>query len=254
VPKIKSILVSQPQPEGTKSPYFDIAEKHDLKVVFRPFIKVEGYSINEFSKQKINIPDYSAIVFVARTGGDHFFRLAKEGKMKIVPEMKYFCLTESFAYYIQKYIKFRKRKIFSATTGRIADLFAMLEKNSSEKFLIVLPENGNEELEKLLSKSKLNYTKAYMYRTVSNDFGKNEKFDYDMVIFFSPFGVQSFINSFPNFEQGPDKYFGCLGTAAAQSLKEAGFRVDIEVPNPQFSSITLAIEDFVHRNHKGGKK
>ena len=172
MPKIKSILVSQPQPEGTKSPYFDIAEKHDLKVVFRPFIKVEGYSINEFSKQKINIPDYSAIVFVARTGVDHFFRLAKEGKMKIVPEMKYFCLTESFAYYIQKYIKFRKRKIFSATTGRIADLFAMLEKNSSEKFLIVLPENGNEELEKLLSKSKLNYTKAYMYRTVSNDFGK----------------------------------------------------------------------------------
>ena len=111
MPKIKSILVSQPQPEGTKSPYFDIAEKHDLKVVFRPFIKVEGYSINEFSKQKINIPDYSAIVFVARTGVDHFFRLAKEGKMKIVPEMKYFCLTESFAYYIQKYINFSKREI-----------------------------------------------------------------------------------------------------------------------------------------------
>ena len=132
MPKIKSILVSQPQPEGTKSPYFDIAEKHDLKVVFRPFIKVEGYSINEFSKQKINIPDYSAIVFVARTGVDHFFRLAKEGKMKIVPEMKYFCLTESFAYYIQKYIKCRNRKIFSASTGRIADLFSMLEKNSSE--------------------------------------------------------------------------------------------------------------------------
>lgn len=252
--RIKNILISQPKPEeGIKSPYLDIAAKYDVNMFFRPFIKVEGYTINEFSKQKIDIPSYSAIVFVARTGVDQFFRLAKEGKVKIVPEMKYFCLNESFAFYIQKYIKFRKRKIFSAPTGRLADLFAMLTKNAGEKFLFVLPETGNEEVDKLLSKSKLNYGRAIMYRSVNNNFGKNEKFNYDMVILFSPLGMQSLLKSFPDFEQG-DMYFGCLGASAAQAIREAGFRVDLEVPNPQFSSITLALEDFIQKNHKGSKK
>lgn len=251
--KIKNILISQPKPEGNKSPYFDIATKYDVNVVFRPFIKVEGLTITEFNKQKIDITAYSAIVFVARTGVDHFFRLAKDGKVKIVPEMKYFCLNETFAYYIQKYIKFRKRKIFSATSGKINDLFAMLEKNPSEKFLFILPETSNEDVDKFLAKTTLDTTKAFMYRTVNNEFSKSEKFNYDMTIFFSPFGIQSLLKSFPNFEQG-EMYFGCLGTAAAQAIKDAGFRVDLEVPNPQFSSITLALEDFIQKNHKGSKK
>lgn len=251
--KIKNILVSQPQPEGTKSPYFDIATKYDVNIVFRPFIKVEGYTISEFTKQKIDIASYSAIVFVARTGVDHFFRIAKDGKVKIVPEMKYFCLNESFAFYIQKYIKFRKRKIFSATSGKMNDLFALLEKHENEKFLFILPETSNEEVDKFLSQSTLKYDKAFMYRTVNNEFAKNEKFDYDMIIFFSPFGIHSLLKNFPKFEQG-EMYFGCLGTAAAQAIKDSGFRVDLEVPNPQFSSITLALEDFIQKNQKGSKK
>ena len=226
--KIKNILISQPKPEeGIKSPYLDIAAKYDVNVVFRPFIKVEGYTLNEFSKQKIDIPNYSAIVFVARTGVDQFFRLAKEGKVKIVPEMKYFCLNESFAFYIQKYIKFRKRKIFSAPTGRLNELFAMIEKNANEKFLFILPQTGNEEVDKFLEKSKINYDRAL--------------------------GVQSLLKSFPKFEQG-EIYFGCLGASAAQAIRDAGFRVDLEVPNPQFSSMTLAVEDFIQKNQKGSKK
>ena len=252
--KIKNILISQPKPEeGIKSPYLDIAAKYDVNVVFRPFIKVEGYTLNEFSKQKIDIPNYSAIVFVARTGVDQFFRLAKEGKGKIVPEMKYFCLNESFAFYIQKYIKFRKRKIFSAPTGRLNELFAMIEKNANEKFLFILPQTGNEEVDKFLEKSKINYDRAIMYRSVNNEFGRSEKFNYDMVIFFSPLGVQSLLKSFPKFEQG-EIYFGCLGASAAQAIRDAGFRVDLEVPNPQFSSMTLAVEDFIQKNQKGSKK
>lgn len=251
--KIKNILISQPQPEGNKSPYFDIATKYDVNVVFRPFIRVEGLTISEFAKQKIDIASYSAIVFVARTGVDHFFRLAKEGKVKIVPEMKYFCLNETFAFYIQKYIKFRKRKIFSAASGKINDLLAMLEKHPTERFLFILPESSNEDVDKFLAQTTLNTTKAFMYRSVSNEFTKSEKFDYDMLIFFSPFGIQSLLKSFPKFEQG-EIYFGCLGTAAAQAIKDAGFRVDLEVPNAQFSSITLALEDFIQKNQKGSKK
>ncbi len=248
--KIKNILVSQQRPEGTKSPYFDIEKKYNVNIEFRPFIKVEGVGLTEFLRQKIDLSKYSAIVFMTKIGIDHFFRLATESKTKIVPELKYFCLNESFAFYIQKYVKYRKRKVFAAQTGRLNELFAMLEKNKTEKFLFILPENTNDELEKMLSKSSLKYDKAVMYRTVSNDFGADEKLNFDMFLFFSAHGIQSLTKSFPNFEQG-EKYFGCLGKVAAKSIKDAGFRLDLEVPNPKFSSLTQALEDFIQQNHKG---
>ncbi len=251
--KINNILVSQPEPEG-KSPYLDIAEKYGVNVTFRPFIRVEGVSAAEFLKQKIDISQYTAIVFVARTGVDHFFRLAKETKVKIVPELKYFCLNTSFAFYIQKYVKYRKRRIFAAESGRVEELFEMLDKYRTEKFLFVLPEILNKETDQLIKNSKLeDYDRAIMYRSVNNTFTKREKFDYDMVIFFSPHGINSLKKSFPKFEQG-EMYFGCLGKLTADSVRKAGFRVDLEVPNPKFSSMTLALEDFVQNNQKGSKK
>jgi len=251
--KIKNILVSQPEPEGAKSPYFDIAKKYGVNIFFRPFIKVEGISLKEFLNQKIEISEYSAVVFVAKTGIDHFFRLAKENKVKISAELKYFCLNESFSYYIQKYVKYRKRKVFAPTTGKIKDLFNLLNTHIEEKFLIILPEKPNEEISELLVKSNLNHKEAFMYRSVSNNFTKTERFNYDMLIFFSPLGVHTMIKNFPKFKQG-EVYIGCLGSAAAQAIRDAGFRVDLEVPNPQFSSITLAIEDFIKTNQKNLKK
>ncbi len=216
--KIKNLLVSQQKPEGTKSPYFDIAEKYNINIKFRPFIKVEEMPLAEFLKQKIDISQYTAIVFMARVGIDNFFRMANESKTKIVPELKYFCLNESFAFYIQKYVKYRKRKVFGAQSGKLEDLFALLEKNKNEKFLFVLPDNPTKEIDALLKKSKLNYSKGLMYRSVTNEFKKSEKLDYDMFLFFSPNGVGSLMKSFPDFEQG-ERYIGCLGTATAKAIK-----------------------------------
>jgi uroporphyrinogen-III synthase len=248
--KVKKILVSQPKPEGTKSPYFDIAEKYNVQVEFRPFIKVLPIDAREFFPQKINIKNYSSVVFTSRTGIDHFFRLTKEMKVKLSDEVKYFCLTDAFAYYIQKYTQYRKRKVFHPQSGKLHDFIKLIIEHGEESFLFVLPDGNNDEIINLLNNTDLKYGVAKMYRSVSNDFTANEAFDYDMILFFSPHGIGSLLKNFPNFEQG-EICIGCLGTAAAQAIKDSGFRVDMEVPNPKFSSITLALDDFLKQNHKG---
>lgn len=245
--KIKKILVSQPQPASDKSPYYDIAQKHDVEVVFRPFIKVEGLSAKDFRQQKININDFTAIVFTARTAVDHFFRLCEEMRVNIPVTMKYFCTSETIANYLQKYIVYRKRKIFASTTGRLADLLPSMQKHKGEKYLVVVSDVNNGAEVALLADNKLDATAAAMYRTVSNDFGPDEAFDYDMLVFFSPQGIESLIKNFPAFEQGDIK-IAALGPATVKAVNDAGLRLDIEAPTAKAPSMTAAIDLFLTEN------
>jgi uroporphyrinogen-III synthase len=243
---IKKILVSQPKPTSEKSPYFDIASKFDVELVFRPFIKVEGMSAKEFRTQKINILDYTAIVFTSRHAIDHFFTLAKELRVNIPEDMKYFCVTETIALYIQKYVQYRKRKVFFGTTGRVDDLIPTMVKHKTEKYLVPMSDVHNDSLTLLLDSKKLNHKECIMYRTVSNDFTPEEveNFDYDMLIFFSPSGIESLTKNFPDFHQG-DIAIATFGPATAQAAKDAGLRLDIEAPNEKYPSMTGALQHYL---------
>ncbi len=246
--KVNKILVSQPKPSSDKSPYFDIAARYGLEVVFRPFIKVEGLSAREFRQQKINISDFTAIIFTARTAIDHFFRLCEEMRVSIPDTMKYFCTTESIALYLQKYIVYRKRKIFHGNTGKLDDLIPSLTKHNKENYLYIVSDVHKETVNaEMLDKAKIRYTKAVMYRTVSNDFTPEEAFDYDMLLFFSPAGIDSLLKNFPDFNQG-DIRIGCFGASTAKAVADAGLRLDIEAPSPKAPSITAALDLYLKEN------
>ena len=242
--KIKKILVSQPKPTTDKSPYFDIAQKHDVELVFRPFIKVEGLSAKEFRQQKVNIPDFTAIVFTARTAVDHFFGLCEEMRITIPMTLKYFCTSETIANYLQKYIVYRKRKIFASPTGKLADLIPAMQKHKTENFLLAVSDVNNGSDTALLAANKLNVTQAAMYRTVSNDFTPDEAFDYDMLVFFSPQGIDSLLKNFPDFNQG-DIRIAAFGPATVKAVKDAGLRLDIEPPTPKAPSMTSALDLYL---------
>jgi len=251
--KIKKILVSQPRPTTEKSPYFDISEKYNVKIDFRPFIKVEPIFAKEFRTQRISILDYSAIIFNARHGIDHFFRLCEELRVTIPETMKYFCVSESVALYLQRYIHYRKRKVFYGATGKMSDLVTIMNKHLDEKYLLITSDVQNEETMSLLENSKIRFVKAIMYKTVSNDFGPNEEFNYDLLLFFSPQGINSLLKNFPNFEQG-EIQIGCFGASTAQAVRDAGLRLDIEAPVPGVPSMTMALENFLKENNKKAKK
>lgn len=246
--KIQKILVSQPKPSSDKSPYYDIAKSHGVEIVFRPFIKVEGLSSKEFRQQKINISDFTAIIFTARTAIDHFFRLCEEMRITIPDTLKYFCTTEAIALYLQKYIVYRKRKIFHATTGRLDGLLPSLLKHNGEKYLYIVSDVHKDNVN-ILDENHIDYTRAVMYRTVSNDFTPDEKFDYDMLLFFSPQGIESLIKNFPNFSQG-DLRIGCFGAATAKAVKDAGLRLDMEAPTEKAPSVTAALDLYLKENNK----
>ena len=198
--KIKKILVSQPKPASEKSPYYDIAEKHNIEIVFRPMIKVEALSAKEFRQSKINLADYTAVIFTARTAVDNFFRLCEESRVHVPDTMRYFCTTEQIALYLQKYIVYRKRKISFGLTGRLDDpqFIAAVQKNHKEKFLMPVSDIMPEAMQTLVD-TKIDLTPAMMYRTVSNDFTPDEPFDYDLILFFSPAGIDSLLKNFPDF-------------------------------------------------------
>jgi len=248
------MLVSQPRPTSEKSPYFDIAEKFGVKIDFRPFIKVEPVFAKEFRQQRINILDFTAIIFTARTGIDNFFRLCEEMRVSVPDSMKYFCTTDAVAHYLQKYITYRKRKIFYGKENRLEDLMTVIQKHGSEKFLLVVSDvHTKENIISLLDKQKIEYDKAVMYRTVSNDFTPEEEFNYDMLVFFSPLGIASLGKNFPDFEQG-DIQIACFGPTTIQAARDAGLRVDIEVPRPEAPSMTAAIELHLKELQKANKK
>lgn len=244
--KVKKVLVSQPKPSSEKSPYFEIAEKYGVEIEFRPFIKVEGLTAKEFRQSKISISDYTAVIFTARTAIDHFFRLCEEMRISIPDTMKYFCTTESIALYLQKYIIYRKRKIFHGKTGKLDDLLPFLMKHNKEKFLYAISSVHKTEDLNILDKNNINYTKAVMYRTVSNDFGPDEKFDYDMLLFFSPSGIDSLLKNFPEFKQ-EEVRIGCFGATTAKAVRDAGFRLDIEAPSVKAPSMTAALEMYLKK-------
>ena len=243
---IKKILVSQPKPTSEKSPYFDIAEKFDVELVFRPFIKVEGITSKEFRAQKISILDYTAVVFTSRHAIDHFFTMAKELRVNIPEDMKYFCVTETIALYIQKYVQYRKRKIFFGETGKIEDLIPSMVKHKTEKYLVPMSDVHNNSLSMLLDSKKLNHKECVMYKTVSNDFTEEEvkNFDYDMLIFFSPSGIEALTKNFPEFNQG-NIAIATFGPATAKAAKEAGLRLDIEAPSEKYPSMTGALQHYL---------
>lgn len=249
--KIKKVLVSQPKPASDKSPYYEIAEKYGVEIEFRPFIKVEGLSAKEFRQSKISISDFTAIIFTARTAVDHFFRLCEEMRISIPDTMKYFCTTESIALYLQKYIIYRKRKIFHGNTGKLDDLLPYLNKHNKERFLYAVSDVHKEDTN-ILDSNHINYTKAVMYRTVSNDFGPDEAFDYDMLLFFSPSGIASLLKNFPRFEQNEIK-IGCLGPTTAKAVRDAGLRLDLEAPSAKAPSMTAALDLFLKEETAGNR-
>lgn len=243
---IKKILVSQPKPTSEKSPYFDLAERFGVEFVFRPFIKVEGLSSKEFRQQKVSIPDYSAIVFTSRHAIDNFFKLAKELRVPIPEDLKYFCVTETIALYIQKYVQYRKRKVFFGSTGKIVDLIPSMVKHKTEKFLVPMSDVHNDSVKQMLDAKKLNHTECVMYRTVSNDFTEDEvkNFDYDMLVFFSPAGVDALMKNFPHFDQ-KKVVIATFGPATAKAVKDAGLRLDLEAPTAKYASMTGALQHYL---------
>ena len=242
--KVNKILISQPQPANGKSPYYDLAEKYNVDIVFRPFIKVEGLTAREFRQQKVSISDFTAVIFTARTAVDHFFRLAEEMRYNVPDTMKYFCTTKNIADYLQKYTVYRKRKIFKAETGKLADLIPFMLKHKEDKYLYAVSEAASPCDAKILDDNKINYTRAVLYRTVPNDFTPDEAFDYDMLAFFSPVGIESLVKNFPDFKQG-EIAVATFGANTTKAARDAGLRIDIEVPRPEAPSMPAAIDIFL---------
>src|SRR3712207_1125962 len=243
---IKKILVSQPKPSSEKSPYFDIAKKNKVEMVFRPFFKVEGITAKEFRQQKISLLNYNAVVFTPRHAIDNYFKLAKDLRITIPKEMKYFCVTETIALYIQKYTQYRKRKIFFGTTGKIDDLIPSMTKHKTEKYLIPLSNVHNDNVKNLLDAKKLNHTECVMFRTVSDDLTEEEikNFDYDMLVFFSPTGVKALKKNFPDFKQGNIK-IAAFGPATAKTIDEEGLKLYLQAPSKEYPSMSSALEVYL---------
>jgi len=230
-----------------------MSEKYNVRIDFRPFIKFEPILAKEFRTQRINISEHTAIIFNARHGIDHFFRLCEEMRITIPETMKYFCVSESVALYLQRYIHYRKRKVFYGATGKLAELVVIMNKHVEEKYLFITSDVQNEDTITTLEKSKITYAKAVMYKTVSNDFGPDEEFNYDMLIFFSPIGIASLLKNFPDFIQG-DIQIGCFGATTAQAVRDAGLRLDIEAPLPGVPSMTMALENYLKESNKKVRK
>lgn len=236
------ILVSQPRPQTEKSPYFEVAKKYDIELVFHPFIKIEPMSAKDFRQQKVSIPGHTAIVFTSRHAIDHFFALCKELRVSIPDDMKYFCVSEQVSLYIQKYVQYRKRKNFFPESGRIADLLPIIQKHSSEKYFVPQSSAHNDDMKALLDEAGVEHDEAVMYYTVANDFAPNEKFNYNMLVFFSPEGIHSLIKNFPKFKQGKVKV-ACLGAKTIKAAEDAGLKVDYQ-PTAELRSVPAIIEAY----------
>lgn len=250
--KIKKILISQPKPSTDKSPYFDLEEKHKVKLDFKQFIQVEGVTKKEFRCEKVNILDFSAVVFTSRTAIDHFFRISEEVRVSVPDSMKYFCTSESIAVYLQKYIVYRKRKIFYGKK-RFIDLMDVLVKHKDQKFLVPVSDVHKEEISELLEKNNLDFKKAIFYRTVASDLSEVDLESFDVLVFYSPSGISSLLKNFPEFTQNSMK-IATFGPNTAKAVEDAGLTVDLKVPSPEFPSMTMALDSFITEEAKKQNK
>lgn len=242
--KVRNILVSQPQPvEAEKSPYTKMAQKHGLNIDYIKFIKIEGISGKEFRQSRVNLQDYNSIIFTSRQAVDHFFRIAKELRFTVPETTKYFCLSESTAFYLQRYVQFRKRKIFigQQTFGELLDI---IKKHKDDKFLFPCSEIHKQDIPDMLDEAGIKYKKAVIYRTLASDLSHINLADYDMLVFFSPSGVKSLFNNFPDFVQN-EHVIATFGATTAKAARDLGLDVQIEAPTKESPSMTMAIEEFI---------
>ena len=246
--KVKSILVTLPKPENDKNPYAELAKKLNLKIDFRAFIHVEGVPAKDFRKEKINLADFSAVIFTSRNSADHFFRICEEMRFEVPVDMKYFCLSETIALYLQKYIQYRKRKIFFGKQTA-ADLAEVLKKHSNEKFLYPCSDVAAEETQKFLLENGYNFTPAVLFRTVCSDLSDLAEVFYDVIAFFSPSSIQSLYKNFPDFKQNNTR-IAAFGATTHKAVLESGLILDIPAPTPPAPSMTMAIEQYVKQVNK----
>ena len=246
--KVKSILVTQPKPESDKSPYHDLAKKFNLKIDFREFIHVEGIPGKDFRKDKLNIQDFTAVILTSRIAADHFFRICNELKIPNLDQLKYFCISESTAFYLQKYMVYRKRKIFYGKTT-INDLIDVLKKHKKEKFLLPCSDVHKQEISDTLTSFGINHTKSIMYKTVCSDLSDLANVNYDMLVFFSPSGITSLLKNFPKFKQNETR-IAAFGAATKQAVLDAGLQLDVMAPVSEAPSMTMAIEQYVKKANK----
>ncbi|HRE96180.1 MAG TPA: uroporphyrinogen-III synthase [Flavobacteriales bacterium] len=244
---IKSILISQPAPETEKNPYADLSKRFKLKVDFRPFIHVEGVDSKEIRKDKVSLPEHTAVILTSRNAVDHFFRVCKDIRYTVPDTMKYFCISESTAYYLQKYVVYRKRKIFHGKQ-KFIELLDVIKKHKEENFLLPCSEIHKQEITDVLDQHNIKYTKSVMYKTVASDLSDLADIKYDMLVFFSPQGIESLLQNFPKFKQNKT-LIAAFGATTAAAVKTAGLRLDLQAPMPNAPSMTMAIEHFI-KNHK----
>jgi uroporphyrinogen-III synthase len=246
--QIKSILVSQPNPNNKKSPYSDLAERYKLKVDFRSFIHVEGVDYKEFRDQKINLKDYTAVILTSRNAIDHFFRICEESRYEVPNSIKYFCISEAIALYLQKYVVYRKRKVFFGGQ-RITDIIDTLKKNKNEKFLLPSSDILKPRVPETLDAAGIDWTRSVLYRTVHSDLSDLENVFYDVLVFYSPAGIESLFKNFPDFKQN-DTRIAVFGDTTKKAAENEGLRVDIAAPTPEAPSMTGAIANYIKEQKK----
>ena len=246
--KVKTILVSQPEPKIENSPYFDLQEKQKVKVDFRPFIHVEGVSAKEIRQQKIDLSKFTAIILTSRNSVDHFFRIADEMRFKVPDSMKYFCQSEAVAYYLQKYVVYRKRKIYVGKRT-FADLIPLIKKYKDEKFLLPSSDKLKKLIPTTLDELKVDWKQATFYKTVVSDLSDLADVYYDILVFFSPSGIDSLLKNFPDFEQNKTR-IAVFGNTTVKAATEAGLRIDIQAPTPETPSMTMALKKYINEVNK----
>lgn len=249
---MKKILITQPRPDSDKSPYFELARKYNVSLDFQPFIRLEGIPAREFRKQKIEIQNYSAVVFTSRNAIDHFFRTCEEMKVSVSQDTKYFCITEAVALYLQKFILYRKRKVFYGADGTNKSMFDAINKHkSNEKFLYVCSENQQDnEIVNWLKTNNCEFSLAFMYRTQSNDVKELlSNTEYDVICFFTPSGVKSLFDNLPKYKQN-GTVIGAFGSNTSKAAEDAGLKLEIKAPLPQAPSMVAALEQFLSGKKK----
>ena len=246
--KVKKILISQPRPLSERNPYADMESEFGVQCDFQQLIKVEGLSVREFRDQHIYLEDYTAIIINSRLGIDHFFRIAEETRFSVPETMHYYCISEAVGNYLQKYIQYRKRKVFAAENNRFEDLLPAMFRRPQEKYLMVVSDVHNEDTLNMFAANNIVVKPAVMYRTVAREWPADKSFDSDMIVLFTPSGVAALRKNFPTWEQG-DTVIACFGANTAAALEEAGFRVDIKAPSAKYPSITTALKDFLEEQN-----